>query len=232
MPLGELAGNERGRLVHGLLESHVPGSSEGASEHTVEEAGARARPAAGARERAHIAGMLQALAGAPLTDRLARARSVRAEHPFALALGGEGRVLTGVIDLLADEGDGTWLIVDYKTDRVGEHDDLGALVESVYGLQRELYALAGLRGGARTVEVAYWFLERPGAWVGRRYSALNRDELEARLENRVQRILESAFTVSPRPHRGLCRGCPGLRGLCSWSAEETGRMDPGANAED
>ena len=53
------------------------------------------------------------------------------------------------------------LVVDYKTDRLGEDEKPAALVERSYATQRMVYALAALRDGAPRVEVAYALLERP-----------------------------------------------------------------------
>jgi ATP-dependent helicase/nuclease subunit A len=103
--------------------------------------------------------------------------------------------------------------------------ELGELVEREYGIQRLLYALAVLRDGAPRVEVLHWFLERPAEWVGARYTAAERLELEQQLSSRVARAREIAFAVSPRPHRGLCLTCPGRAGLCSWGEAETLRED-------
>jgi hypothetical protein len=133
-----------------------------------------------------------------------------------------------VIDLLASEADGGCLVVDYKSDRVGGGVDLETLVQREYPVQRLLYALAVLRGGAPSVEIVHWFLERPGEWASVRHTALARGELERQLATRVARAQAGSFAVSPRPHRGLCLTCPGRAGLCSWGESETLREDPQA----
>jgi hypothetical protein len=153
--------------------------------------------------------------------------SVRREHPFAFSLGAHEPLITGVIDLLAGEADGSYLVLDYKSDRVGPDLLLADLVERDYGVQRMLYALAVLRDGAASVEVVHWFLERPEEWVGARYTAAERPLLEAQLAARVARARERGFAVSPNPHRGLCLTCPGRAGLCSWGESETLRDDAG-----
>src|SRR6202035_2089533 len=122
-------------------------------------------------------------------------------------------LVTGVIDLLAREVDGGVLVLDYKTDRVDADEDLAALVEREYGVQRLLYALAVLRDGATKVEVIHWFLQRAPGWVGAGYVASDRRELEERLAARIGRARELGFSVSDQPHRGLCETCPGRAGL-------------------
>ncbi len=216
----------RGTLVHGLLEDldfsdpRVP---------SLEQIGARAK-ALGLRlapaQRAEIIELItRALAAAPAA-RIAAAVRVRREHPFALTLRVEDPLIVGVIDVLAEERDGGSVVFDYKSDRVEAGVELAALVERDYEVQRLLYALATLRGGARSVEVVHWFLERPDEPVGCGYTAAELPVLEKRLAARIEAARAAAFTVSSMPHRGLCLTCPGRAGMCSWSETETLREDP------
>jgi hypothetical protein len=133
-----------------------------------------------------------------------------------------------VIDVLAREADGGFLVVDYKTDRVGAEEQLSALVEREYSLQRLIYALALLRAGARSVEIAHWFLQRPADWVAVRYGARERVGLEERLSEELRHAQKRGYVVSQHPHRALCETCPGRAGLCSWSDAETLREAPRA----
>ena len=221
-----LEARARGTLVHRLLES-VDLARAAPSPADV---GALARELGlrvAAGEREEIAALIGTAMSSPAAARVAAADSVRREHPFAFALGPGEPLITGVIDLLAVEADGGLLVLDYKSDRVGAEVDLGELVERDYGVQRLLYALAVLRDGAATVEIVHWFLQRPQDPVGARFAAADRGALEERLAARIGRARESAFSVSDRPHRGLCLTCPGRAGLCSWGEAETLREDPG-----
>jgi RecB family exonuclease len=217
----------RGTLVHRLLESTDFASSGAPSPQEVatvaRELGVRV--SRGVREEiAALVGI--ASSGSGLAARVADAESVRREHPFAFSLGPGEPLLTGVIDLLARESGERVLIVDYKTDRVAVGDDLEALVEREYGVQRLLYALAALRDGALEVEVVHWFLQRPHDWVGARFAAGERGELQERLSLRIERARARGFGVSESPHRSLCEGCPGRAGLCSYTDAETLRERP------
>ena len=86
-----------------------------------------------------------------------------------------------------------------------------------YGVQRRVYALAALRGGAPRVEVAYAFLERPRR-AGRR--AL-RGRRRRRRSRRELRALAAGLLAGEYPGRRRCRTascaltCPGRRALCS-----------------
>jgi hypothetical protein len=102
---------------------------------------------------------------------------------------------------------------------VGPETDLEQLVEQNYGVQRKVYALAGLRAGAPQVEVVYCFLERVGEPVSATFNDAARlvDELRAL----VAGLVAARFEVAANPHRGLCGTCPGRARLCSWSEERT-----------
>jgi ATP-dependent helicase/nuclease subunit A len=225
---GSLEARARGTLVHRLLESldftrpSAPAPAKVAA--TARELGIRT----GEGEREEITALIEGAIPSALLARVAAAMHVRREHPFAFSLGpgqAGGQLITGVIDLLATEVDGGLLLLDYKSDRVGADVDLEALLERDYAVQRLLYALAVLRDGATRVEVVHWFLQRPHEWVGARYTAADRGELEDRLEERLERARRDPFAVSPEPHRGLCLTCPGRAGLCSWGEEATLRED-------
>jgi ATP-dependent helicase/nuclease subunit A len=231
-----LEARARGTLVHRLLESVDFARPIAPSAKDVGAAARELGMRVGGDEREEIAELIGTVAGSATSSprvaphgpaaRIAMAAHVRREHPFAFSLGPGEPLVTGVIDLLAGEEDGGVLVLDYKTDRVEADKDLAALVEREYGVQRLLYALAVLRGGAPKVEVIHWFLQRQPGWVGAGYVASDRRELEERLAARVGRARERGFSVSEQPHRGLCETCPGRAGLCSWSEVETLREKP------
>jgi hypothetical protein len=122
--------------------------------------------------------------------------------------------------VLAHERGGQ-LVVDYKTDFVDPATDLAAYVAEHYAIQRRVYALAALRGGAARVAVAYAFLERPGEPVVERFEAADADALDAQLRVLAGGLLAGEYPVAAVPHRGLCLTCPGRRSLCSYGEELT-----------
>ncbi len=221
-----LEARARGTLIHRLLESLDFARPRPVSPQDVARCARELGTRVGEGERDEIARLIAAATQAPPAARVAAARTVRREYPFAFSLGPRTPLVTGVIDVLASEADGGRLVLDYKSDRVGAQDDLRALVERDYAVQRLLYALAVLRDGAAAVEIVHWFLERPAEPVSVRYTALERGELEGRLAARVADAQAGGFAVSRRPHRGLCLTCPGRTGLCSWGESETLREDP------
>jgi RecB family exonuclease len=215
----------RGTLVHELLEAFdlAPAAAGGAP---VDSAAVRALAAAHEVELsdadvADLQALVAAFAGSALRARLGAARAVHREHAFAFALG-DGPMLTGFVDVVAYEADGAALIVDYKSDRVGDAD-LDELVEAGYGVQRRIYALAALRAGAPSVEVAHLFLERPAEPAVVRYDRADTETLDAELRAAATPLLAGAYPVAAVPHRGLCATCPGRGGLCSYPSELTDR---------
>jgi ATP-dependent exoDNAse (exonuclease V) beta subunit len=227
---GGLDPRGRGAIVHRLLESADFGRP---SRFSVAQAAAAAHEL-GVRATSSECEEMAALANAA-TDgaasagpgtRLAGAEDVRREHSFAFSLGAGEPLVEGVIDVLAREPGGDFLVVDYKTDRVQGEEPLAELVEREYELQRVIYGLAALRAGAPAVEVVHWFLHRPGAWVSARFQASDAPALQARLTERLRRAGARGYVVSEAPHRGLCETCPGRLGLCSWSDAQTLRERP------
>ncbi|HEV3228065.1 MAG TPA: UvrD-helicase domain-containing protein [Solirubrobacteraceae bacterium] len=233
----ELHARARGTLVHALLESLDFARPAPPSTARVRSL---ARSLGWRPRRTEVEAMIElvaAFAASPLCARLARARRVRREHPFALALGaaagtsisdepgeadrdsstGAGPLLTGVVDVLAEEDEGAVLIVDYKTDRLaGTTSSPEAVVDEQYDVQRAVYALAALRAGAREVEVAHCFLERPEHLASARFAAGDAEYLEARLRALADGLSQGRFPVADDPHRALCLTCPARRSLCSW----------------
>jgi ATP-dependent helicase/nuclease subunit A len=220
-----LEARARGTLVHRLMELLDFARPQPPSPAEVGERARGLGLRVGAGEREELAGLIASSCDSRLAARIAAAKGVRREHPFAFSLGANEPLINGVIDLLALEADGTSLVVDYKSDRVEATVDLEQLVEREYGVQRLLYALAVLRDGAQAVEIVHWFLER-GEWVVARFVAADRLVLEERLSQRIARTRQQPFAVSAHPHRGLCLTCPGRVGLCSWSEAETLREHP------
>jgi ATP-dependent helicase/nuclease subunit A len=209
----------RGTLVHALLEEDGPAGERVAA--VAEAHGVRLSEA----EAADVVRLTDAFATSPLARRMVRARSVRREHGFTVALG--QTLLTGIVDVLAHERGGAQLVVDYKTDGVDGGTDLAAYVEERYGVQRRVYALAALRGGAARVEVAYAFLERPREPVSERFEPADAERLEGELLALAAGMLAGEYPVTDHPHRELCLTCPGRRALCSHPEELTLRERPG-----
>jgi hypothetical protein len=132
-----------------------------------------------------------------------------------------------VLDAVTREPGGRLLIVDYKSDRL-EGRMPAELMGGAYEVQRVIYALAGLRSGAATVEVQHLFLDLPHEPVTAEFAAEDNDaeRLEEELAALAGGVLRGDFRVTDTPHRTLCSGCPGEGGLCSWPTEATRREAP------
>jgi ATP-dependent helicase/nuclease subunit A len=214
----------RGSLVHTLLEGldfrrpRVPGQVE--VEELLERHGVPPR----AEDVVDLIAMVEDVAGSQLRDRIARARRVRTELPFAFTLtppaaGGRSLLVNGVVDVYAAEDGGT-LIVDWKSEPLEGREPEEVCAE-VYSTQRLVYALGALRSGAERVEVAHCFLERPDEPATAIYDAAEAPRLEAELLELAGGVVEGRFEPTDWPHYALCADCPGRAALCKWGPERT-----------
>ena len=228
-PRGELDARLRGTIVHSLLEAVDFARLVSPGEEDVTRLARGLGLTLTSAQRRELVALISAALAAEPAARLASMRSPRREHPFAFALepaDGEHPsepLVTGFIDLIAEQPDGGALIVDYKSDRLQGEEDLERIVREQYGFQRLIYALAAIEAGARQVEVAHWFLERPGQWVSAIFDAAEREQLRERLSASLAALRERGFVVAADPYRELCLTCPGRDGLCSWGKTHTMR---------
>jgi hypothetical protein len=214
----------RGTIVHELLERVDFRRPRAPSRAEIERQVLANGVAAGDDDVRDIGELIERFLASDLFARLRDARRVRQELPFAYplepeGLGGRSLLVNGVVDVHADFGDDL-LVVDYKTDAL-EGRDPEEVCDEKYSGQRLVYALAGLRAGAREVEVAYCFLERPDLVVSRRFETADRERLETELLDLAAGVLAGSFEPTDSPHRELCQFCPGQPALCSWPPDRT-----------
>jgi ATP-dependent helicase/nuclease subunit A len=210
-----------GNAVHGLLEWSARRGWREPDPELCRELLRREQLSAGAEEVERARGMVTAWLSSELCRELeAGAARVRPEMPFILPLGES--VVRGTIDLLAEDGEAP-LVVDYKTDSLGERS-LDELIDR-YGVQRDVYALA-VAGAAQRVRSAYVFLERADEPVVRVLDAHDLAAAHDQLERLVGAIRRGEFAVTPEPHAALCWDCPARDRLCSHPPELTGRRLP------
>jgi ATP-dependent exoDNAse (exonuclease V) beta subunit len=217
----------RGSLVHLVLER-----LDLAAGHPPTPDGVRASAAELALEPTDadvddVVRLVTGFVGSTVARRLGGARGVRREAPFAFTLepDGGGPLVTGFVDAIATAGDGSALVVDYKSDRL-DGADPSEITDRDYGVQRVVYALAALRGGAPEVEVAHVYLERPDAPATVTYTAADATALAERLVTVAAGALDERWPVTDRPHRALCGDCPARRRLCSHPETVTLRESP------
>jgi hypothetical protein len=213
----------RGTAVHALLERLDFAAPRAPDEREVADAAAAAGAALAGARTGGARGAGRGVRRSPLCARLAAA--ARRAHRGGLRLRAGGRRAgAGILDVAGRERDGTLLIVDYKTDRVDADVDgagLAARVQRDYGVQRLVYALAGIASGAPAVEVAHCFLRRPELVLSARFAAGERERLERELAERLEPLRAGRFEVSADPNRVRCGSCPGRARLCSHGEELT-----------
>jgi ATP-dependent helicase/nuclease subunit A len=225
LPETGIGGLLRGSLVHQLLERLDFRRPVAPSEADVTSLGQSHGVDLGPEEIADLREMVERFAGSELRDRIARARRVRSELPFAYTLeppgaGGRSVLVNGVVDVHAVEDGGGLLVVDYKSNPL-EGREPEELTVDHYSTQRIVYALAALRGGAPKVEVVHCYLEQPEHPTSVAYEAADAARLEAELLELARGVVEGRFEPTPEPHAELCATCPGRAALCSWPEERT-----------
>jgi hypothetical protein len=171
-------------------------------------------PHASPDDEERIAGFVAAWAASPLRARVAELADAR--HEVAFAFDVDGVLFRGRLDVFGRFGDGTAMIVDFKTNRLGERVAQDVM-DTSYAEQVTTYALAALRSGAPAAEIAYAFLEDAEAVAVRRFSAEDAPGLEAELRTAIDAIRAGRFPARPGPH---CRECPALDLLCAGPALE------------
>jgi ATP-dependent exoDNAse (exonuclease V) beta subunit len=224
---GGLDPRVRGSLVHLLLESLDFRRPVPPTPAAVRAAAASMGAELSEEDVEDAAALVGAFAESELCGRLARAHAVRREAPFAFPLFGppgaggfDSPLLHGIVDVIGREADGAALVVDYKTDRLGEADPV-EMADRAYGTQRAVYALAALREDVPRVDVAHCFLERPERTALATFTPADIPALEERLLGLAGGLLAGEFPVAAEPHRELCATCPGRRALCSHPEELT-----------
>jgi ATP-dependent exoDNAse (exonuclease V) beta subunit len=186
------SGTEVGSLVHALLEEID-----------------LAAPVAPELEDEQVRGFVAAYCESDLARRVAGLEGVEKERHFTFEH--DGVLVHGFLDAFHLR-DGRGLVVDYKTNALGEASP-EEIVEEDYRLQRLVYALACFRAGAEEVEVVYHFLERPEAPVEAVFTQADVPELEAELSAAIARIQAGEFP--PTPSDFACAGCPALDLVCA-----------------
>ncbi len=195
-----LSATDVGSLVHGLLEEidlAAPVVPELELERATEEEAERVRA------------FLTTYCESDLARRVAALSGVTKERPFTFEH--DGVLIHGFLDVL-HIADGKALVVDYKTNMLGEASP-DAIVDEDYRLQRLVYALACFRAGADEVEVVYHFLERADAVVSTSFTRAQLEELEAELSAAIAQIQAGEFR--PTPSDFACAGCPALDLVCA-----------------
>ena len=205
------------RYAAGMKEQPIAGRGEGgmsateigSAVHALLEEIDLAAPVVPEIEDERIRTFVLAYCDSELARRVAALAGVTKERPFTFEH--DGVLLHGFLDVL-HLADGRALVVDYKTNLLGESSP-EAIVEEDYSLQRLVYALACFRAGADEVEVVYHFLERPDAVVSTTFTRERMGELERELSAAIAQIQAGEFR--PTPSEFACAGCPALDLVCA-----------------
>ena len=204
-----LAATEIGDAVHRLLEV-IPLDAPATPDRR--ELAERVRgwyPTANDDELGRIADLVDAYCASPTAARLAELPGSATERPFTFEH--DGVLIRGRLDVHWQDGHRA-LVVDYKSN-VLDGREPAEVVDDEYTLQRLVYALVCLRGGASDVEIAYQFLERPDEVVSATFTVDDTPTLEGELSAAIARIRAGEFR--PTPSEFACADCPALDLVCA-----------------
>ncbi|HKH29895.1 MAG TPA: UvrD-helicase domain-containing protein [Gaiellaceae bacterium] len=202
-----LGATELGSAVHALLE-HLDVTAPRVPADLDERVRAE-WPAATDENLERIREHVAAYCDSELAARIAGLQGAAPERHFTFVH--DGVLLHGYLDVFHSDG-ARAVVVDYKTNVLDELEP-AAVVDSDYGLQRLVYALACLRTGVSEAEVVYQFLERPDEPVSRLFTRAELPALEAELSAAIGRIQAGDFR--PTPSESVCAGCPALDLVCA-----------------
>ncbi|MBE3070758.1 MAG: PD-(D/E)XK nuclease family protein, partial [Planctomycetes bacterium] len=198
-----LSRREFGTICHRAMELAVSpeeASIVAAADAALHQHGAADRPGA-ADLRRRIEQAVRGFWAGPVGRRLAAARRVHRELPFVLGL--DGTEIRGTMDLLFEDADGQWELVDYKTatPSVAPTADLAA----PYELQLGLYAMAAGQWLGRPL--ARWSIVFLGADVVAEHPVTDADAAHTRsvARNHLAGIAAGRFECVARPECNHCR---------------------------
>ena len=141
----------------------------------------------------------------PIYEKLRSAKQVLREYPFFYKF--QNGVIEGIIDVLFEDSEGRWFVLDYKTNRVApEHiESLG----QYYQFQTDLYAWIMSELVRPIDEVIVLFL-RPGLCYQYKWNASLQAGIENKIKNIFEAIVKQEFTAKLGKH---CRYC-GYKANC------------------
>lgn len=201
----EMSSVEMGTRVHALLERANFSATDTAAEI------ASLVEAEPERHRSRIAAMLTPVLDGEVGELVRKAKRVERELPFAFRIGGV--MLEGVIDLALQGDDGSWSVLDYKSNDISRSGRLEQLVE-YYTPQLEVYGLALSRAGLGEVsECVLVFLSGPKV---KRWTFGCADTREAWTERTVRAIAGGEYETEAG---AKCVRCGyGKRRVCAVGA--------------
>ena len=154
---------------------------------------------------AELQAMIDQLQPTALWTMLRSARRVFRELPFVLSL--DGATLRGQIDMLVESADGSWHVIDYKSDRVSA----AGLAERAehYRVQMQLYALAAWRHtGTPPAQATLYFL-RPGLTYSFEVTDAALSQAQQEAQSLVNQLAETrrSGVYGRGDGGGVCHGC-------------------------
>ncbi len=139
----------------------------------------------------------------PLFKRISHSSKVYSERRFHVSR--RGRLITGVIDKLFQDDDGSWAVVDFKTGRIDSPDPTREARRLGYDLQVELYLWAASQILSTDRLSGFLLLTQSGHSISIPFDAAVADRCQSLIDGLPQTVESSEF---PRTtDQGLCPSC-------------------------
>ena len=152
-----------------------------------------------------IMDLLCSFQNTPIYEKLREARQVLKEYPFFYRF--QNGVIEGIIDVVFEDSEGHWYVLDYKTNRVTP--DYVESLGQYYQFQTDLYAWIISELLHTVDEVVVLFL-RPGLCYQYKWSENLKSNIENKIKNIFAGIEKNEFNATLGKH---CRYC-GYQGIC------------------
>lgn len=137
------------------------------------------------------------------------------EREFSVVEG--GRHLAGVIDKLFQEENGSWTVIDFKTNRLDEDRIDRLSIRDDYRLQVELYLFALARIlGTREVQ-GFLFFTWSGLAVQVSFDESAENRCLALLHSLPEQVTQMSFPLTQRGEE--CRECGFFRATCGGAVK-------------
>lgn len=146
----QMTAGEIGTAVHSVMQ-HIPQSGFVSVEEVSAFIASLVEKQILSAEEGKVVAPEKVLAffGSPIGVRFRQAKRIFREMPFTISLkdtDGDAQIVQGIVDCLLEEQDGTWVLLDYKTDRIHSPFDvepaLTKEMQSRYGVQLRIYSKA------------------------------------------------------------------------------------------
>jgi ATP-dependent helicase/nuclease subunit A len=208
-PDDTISGNVEGSIIHAVLQQYVEGFPSGEElrasiqRHALSLTGELTPPEEGNIDS--MCRLIRSFESSGARSRITTASTLQTE--FTMTSCFDDDFVTGTLDLLCHMPDGSWRIVDYKTDSVTP--EAVSMRAAHYRPQLLFYALLVNRlHGAKSVGAELVFLRHPEYSMSFEFEVDELKEFEKRIRECIEKIRANKFEMEKRE----CEQCGYMKG--------------------